>query len=152
MHARNFSCPLFSNGRDGSRQWKTDVHKCRHQGDFVSQRYIYLLCSDLASAEKSVKKQTQFFSYCKTCTRSSKFFFYGFHCSDILIEVNYLSNADPFIIYIYVGQSYKGSTITALELYLTRKLHDSILENYKCKLCIRLDNGLFYGKSNHFTT
>ena len=43
----------------------------------MSQRYIYLLCSDLASAEKSVKKRTQFFSYCKMGTRSSKFVFYG---------------------------------------------------------------------------
>ena len=33
--------------------------------------------SDLASAEKSVKKRTQFFSNCKTGTRSSKFVFYG---------------------------------------------------------------------------
>ena len=37
-----------------------------------------ILCfSDLASAEKSVKKRTQFFSNCKTGTRSSKFVFYG---------------------------------------------------------------------------
>ena len=57
----------------------------------MSQRHIYLLCSDhrhlsnsldiygsdLASAEKSVKKRTQFFSYCKTGMRSSKFVFYG---------------------------------------------------------------------------
>ena len=34
--------------------------------------------SDLASAENSVKKRTQFFSLHKTGTRSSKFVFYGF--------------------------------------------------------------------------
>ena len=39
---------------------------------------VILRFSDLASAEKSVKKRTQFFSYCKTGTRSSKFVFYGY--------------------------------------------------------------------------
>ena len=38
---------------------------------------VILRFSDLASAEKSVKKWTQFFSDCKTGTRSSKFVFYG---------------------------------------------------------------------------
>ena len=103
MHACNFLCPLFSNGRDGSRQWKTDVHECHHQGDFVSQRYIYLLCSDhrhlsnsldiygsdLASAEKSVKKWTQFFSYCKMGTRSSKFVFYGQSTASFSVYLQY---------------------------------------------------------------
>ena len=38
---------------------------------------VILRFSDLASAEKSVKKRTQFFSECKVGTRSSKFVFYG---------------------------------------------------------------------------
>ena len=38
---------------------------------------VILCFSDLASAEKSVKMRTQFFSKCKMGTRSSKFVFYG---------------------------------------------------------------------------
>ena len=38
---------------------------------------VILHFSDLASAEKSVNKRTQFFSDCKTGTRSSKFVFYA---------------------------------------------------------------------------
>ena len=38
---------------------------------------VILRFSDLASAEKSVKKRTQFFSKCKMDMRSSKFVFYG---------------------------------------------------------------------------
>ena len=38
---------------------------------------VILRFSDLVSAEKSVKKRTQFFSDCKTGTSSSKFVFYG---------------------------------------------------------------------------
>ena len=45
---------------------------------------VILRFSDLASAEKSVKKRTQFFSYCKTGMRSSKFVFYGL--SNVCIE------------------------------------------------------------------
>ena len=37
---------------------------------------VILCFSDLASAEKSVKMRTQFFSKCKMGTRSSKFVFY----------------------------------------------------------------------------
>ena len=50
-----------------------EINECRHQGD--KARWFQI--SDLASAEKSVKKWTQFFSECKTGMRSSKFFFYG---------------------------------------------------------------------------
>ena len=38
---------------------------------------VILRFSDLASAEKSVKKRTQFFPHRKTDTHSSKFVFYG---------------------------------------------------------------------------
>ena len=38
---------------------------------------VILRFFDLASAEKSVKKRAQFFTECKTGTRSSKFVFYG---------------------------------------------------------------------------
>ena len=38
---------------------------------------VILCFSDLASAEKSVKKRTQFVSECKTGTHSRKFVFYG---------------------------------------------------------------------------
>ena len=38
---------------------------------------VILRFSDLVSAEKSVKKRTQFFSDCKMGMHSSKFVFYG---------------------------------------------------------------------------
>ena len=50
-------------------------------GEFFWNQWLspprWFQISDLASAEKSVKKRTQFFSKCKTGMHSSKFVFYG---------------------------------------------------------------------------
>ena len=48
-----------------------------HQGIESVHQGVLRWFSDLASAENSVKKRTQFFSLHKTGTRSSKFVFYG---------------------------------------------------------------------------
>ena len=47
-----------------------------HQGIESVHQGVLRWFSDLASAENSVKKRTQFFSHHKTGTRSSKFVFY----------------------------------------------------------------------------
>ena len=49
-----------------------------HQGIESVHQGVLRWFSDLASAENSVKKRTQFFSHHKTGTRSSKFVFYDF--------------------------------------------------------------------------
>ena len=48
-----------------------------HQGIESVHQGVLRWFSDLASAENSVKKRTQFFSLHKTGTRSSKFVFYA---------------------------------------------------------------------------
>ena len=48
-----------------------------HQGIESVHQGVLRWFSDLASAENSVKKRTQFFSHHKTGTRSSKFVFYA---------------------------------------------------------------------------
>ena len=91
--------------------------------------------SDLASAEKSVKKQTQFFSECKRGTRSSKFVFY--------VCVQYNFSYDCQLILYFLSMQIKGP----FSLELNKKKKTRLLNqctkrlSYNIKTC-----HLIYGK------